>query len=359
MKKFILLAIIVESITALKICVETKCSIEDDKYICPNANLTFIPIAAVNSEVVDLSGNYFPQLDINDFNDFGHLRVLIFSNVTLKVIHRDAFRKLKSLEELDLSINLLRYLHPDTFSETVLQYLNLSGNTFKRLVSYQFLTPHLQKLDLSNGFLEIIPDTSFPNCSSLRRLDLSENKLKTIQMKQLLLSCPRLEELIMHNNTWSCDCDFYLMSRTPIIYNNSIALRCETDREYKYVNDTLFLQHTCEEYATKSSSEIAIKAIERANKDENVQDLILNVYGYVLFGITVLMFMCCCCKGESIDTAAAENKNANLSASYIDNFYIDDGNIKKEQIHTFEKCQVEIHQEDINEISVEKDLQAK
>lgn len=349
MKKYILLFVILKTLQAYQICTETKCSVKAGQYICPNANLTYIPIAAIDADVLDLSGNYLPQIEQDDLVDYKHLTVLILSNVSLKLIHRDSFRKQKFLEKLDLSMNLLKFIYPDTFSETIIQHLNLSGNIFRRLVNNQFIMPHLQQLDLSDGFLENIHKEVFVNSSSLRWVNLSTNKLTTLQISEIFLSCPRLDYLILNNNSWTCDCDFYLMSKTPIVYQNSIGLRCELDR-YFYANNTSFLEPTCAEYLNKTYEEIVLKNLEKNARGDNTTNVILNVYGYVLIGFTILIIFCCCCKRK---TDKDDVEEPIKPAVVTEKFGKSEQNVEK--THTFEKCKVEFHQEDnfdVNKICV-------
>ncbi|XP_065214946.1 SLIT and NTRK-like protein 5 [Planococcus citri] len=352
MRNYILLSVILQTLHAYQICTETKCSMKADQYICPNANLTYIPIAAINAELIDLSGNYLPQIEQDDLADFKHLTVLTLSNVSLKLIHRNAFKKLKFLEKLDLSMNLLKFLYPDTFSDTIIQHLNLSGNIFRRLVNNQFAMPHLQQLDLSNGFLENIHKEAFASSNSLRWVNLSVNKLTTLQISEILLSCPRLDYLILNNNTWSCDCDFYMMSKTPIVYQNSIGLRCELDKEYIiYANSTSFLELTCVDYLNKTYEQIAARNLEKSTRGDNSTNMIVNVYGYVLIGFTILIIFCCCCKRKTAKNDIDESTKPPPVKDKIRK--PEEKNV--EQVHTFEKCKVEFHHEDnfdLNKISV-------
>lgn len=376
MKNLILLSVsfilsasfIYQAVSTLE-CDEHNCTLFDGKYICKNKNLTYIPVFAESAEFIDLSGNLYPRLESKEFKGFTHLKVLILSNVSLKEIHRDTFRDLKFLEVLDLSKNLLKTLYPDLFNHNMLHSLNLAGNSFKRLAANQFETPYLRRLDLSGCVLENISDTSFANVRFLKWLDLSDNNLKSVQMVPLFASFARIEVLIMDGNPWICDCEFYIMKTIRLITDHSRSLKCYYEREdkYKYVNETDFLDKPCEDYRERMSVELVSNKVEKNSKDEAVPDMILSIYGYVIFGILVLILLCCCCESQNMNAelAAPSIRRPHFTTPATDNYYVEepisgkphfakpvyyveeDKVLKGEQIYTFDKSSlVEVHREE-------------
>lgn len=153
---------------------------------CLNANLTSIP-EKVSPMVTtfDLSGNYFPALEPNKFENLTRLTELQLQFCGITVLHEDAFDGLVNLTILDLGHNLLTSLKPSMFRRvTKLKTLILHGNKINFISEKTFEhLPALSYLDLSANNLNKISGYEFKSMSSVRQLKLA-------------------------SNPWSCDCRY-------------------------------------------------------------------------------------------------------------------------------------------------------
>lgn len=68
--------------------------------------------------MLDLTGNSIPYLTKNAFKSVGllNLQRIFLKAAGVRELHRDAFKDLTILVEVDLSDNLIATLHQDTFS---------------------------------------------------------------------------------------------------------------------------------------------------------------------------------------------------------------------------------------------------
>ena len=209
---------------------------------------------------LDLSGNFLDTLDQTSLQDVGlsSLETLNASNSFINYIHKEAFVGLSKLKTVDLSRNELVVIEPNAFSQNghltalslahnellnlpeegpllkskslkvlVLSGCNLSNippNTFRELPNLEELyishnklkvLPPLQSverliiLDVGHNYLTDLNSESFSASPKLIQLNLSNNKLSTLNttlMSQLANASIHLD---LKGNPWVCDCTFY------------------------------------------------------------------------------------------------------------------------------------------------------
>ncbi|KAG5864266.1 hypothetical protein JTB14_012519 [Gonioctena quinquepunctata] len=115
----------------------------------------------------------------------------------LTTLHKNAFRSLSQLVELDLFDNKLDHLPDNIFAHLEsLKYLNRMRVIPETLLDKLEL---LEDLDLSNNLLEIIPKFAFMDLVSLRRLFLVENNI-TILPTGVFDKLVNLEQLNLRKN---------------------------------------------------------------------------------------------------------------------------------------------------------------
>lgn len=128
-------------------------------------------------EVIELSCNILIELPYS-IGELGNLRKLNLNRNNLKKLP-DSFGKLKSLQYLNLGENKLEKL-PDSFENlSLLKELKLFSNKLKSLPGWFGNLRKLQKLNLYSNSLIKLPD-SFGKLKSLIELRLSANNLKKL-----------------------------------------------------------------------------------------------------------------------------------------------------------------------------------
>ncbi|CAK1589318.1 unnamed protein product [Parnassius mnemosyne] len=175
---------------------------------CISAALTHLPRLAPDIQVLDLHGNPLVELNKDAFANIYllNLQRLNLSSTKLQKIHKDAFRELRILIELDLSQNELIHLSPDTFKgNDRLRLLVLNDNHFNEFVAQQFPPlQHLKRLEISRCQLRKIHPFAFTNLRALETIHIQQNLLSYIHPNTFNL--PLLKTLTLSDNPWYCDC---------------------------------------------------------------------------------------------------------------------------------------------------------
>ncbi|XP_067314325.1 toll-like receptor 13 [Pseudorasbora parva] len=164
-----------------------------------------------------LSCNYLSyesqeELQSPPFVLLSELKVLLINSQRrgLKYMPSNFLKGLKQLEAFYAGNLNIEHLHVDTFSYTPnLKYLDLTSNNF---ASLNALTPRLfhpisglNKLTLGRAHLQSLNFLADANLNNLTNLRASINNLQLIN-QTIIQSLPRLKELDLQNNSFSCDC---------------------------------------------------------------------------------------------------------------------------------------------------------
>ncbi|TMS11804.1 Matrix-remodeling-associated protein 5 [Larimichthys crocea] len=131
----------------------------------------------------------------------------------LKEINGHTLHGLWALARLHLDHNRLESIHPDAFQGlTSLRLLQLEGNRLQQLHPATFATFTLM---------------DYFHVSTLRHLYLSDNGLTSLPSR-LLATMPQLENLYLHGNPWTCDCNMRWLHD----WNKTSpgVLKCKKDR---------------------------------------------------------------------------------------------------------------------------------
>lgn len=179
---------------------------------CSNKGFTNIPDSLTHDiQTLILDGNNLNTLSKDSFKAAGLLNIQTLSlrHCDLTFIDPKAFRDLKIMTRLDLSLNNITHLNKETFDgNNGLKALSLSNNPIKSLGAYQF-TPlrSLKSIDLSHCSISRIDKTSFQNLgNSVETVLLDSNRMRTLPVESFV-PLTNLKSLTLHNNLWVCDCE--------------------------------------------------------------------------------------------------------------------------------------------------------
>ncbi|XKL67020.1 hypothetical protein PGB90_010440 [Kerria lacca] len=179
--------------------------------LCREAGYKIIP-NLLNSEmqVLDITGNTISQLPKDAFYSVGliHLQRIFLKNAGIHDIHKDAFRELKILVEIDLSDNFISVLHQETFTGNErLRAIYMNGNPLSELRSIQFPNlPHLKSLEFQHCQIKFVHKDAFLYLPTLESLSLNGNKLNYLS-ETVFVSVSKLKTLGLDGNPWKCDCE--------------------------------------------------------------------------------------------------------------------------------------------------------
>ncbi|GAB0096939.1 uncharacterized protein DMENIID0001_125240 [Sergentomyia squamirostris] len=144
---------------------------------------------------IDLS---YCNMGTIEIGGFPQLTTAVLRGNMIRQLPKDAFGKNQNLENLDLSLNAIGYVHPQTFRElSNLKHLDLSINMIPRIERDTFKNNNLlSTINLSRNY---IGRFNRIQASSLRSLNMSWCEIVTID-PDALAGCPTITELDLSNN---------------------------------------------------------------------------------------------------------------------------------------------------------------
>ncbi|XP_015919925.1 toll-like receptor Tollo [Parasteatoda tepidariorum] len=153
---------------------------------CGSRRLTSVP-RKIPMDVTELylDGSDISTLSSHTFIGRKNMKILYLNNSNVHTIDNRTFNGLRDLLVLNLAYNRLTTLH---------------GYEFERL-------SHLQELYLSHNMIATISNVTFAALKSIEILHLDHNYIVHFQV-WLLNANPRLQEIKLAHNSWTCDCFF-------------------------------------------------------------------------------------------------------------------------------------------------------
>jgi hypothetical protein len=224
----------------------------------------FFSRGMTNLEILDVRFCGLRKVEFGAFNGLTNLKELTIWGNKISEIIPGTFENMISLDHLNLMYNRIEYLNSDVFSGLVnLKYIDLRGNQLQCLPPDMFLgLPNLERLILnSNPTLQVPTDRNFinsltlshldisrcnvssvsvetfANVSALERLDLSDSRLRTLDIN-VLRALPKLSALYLDGNPLQCDCQLqevwrWCEDRNIWTAAGYITPECDTPSEVK------------------------------------------------------------------------------------------------------------------------------
>ncbi|XP_022079900.1 leucine-rich repeat and immunoglobulin-like domain-containing nogo receptor-interacting protein 1 [Acanthaster planci] len=154
---------------------------------------------------LEVTDSNIRRIKNNSFAGCGRMKELILSSNSIDTIESEGFSGLGDLTDLHLSFNALQTFPEYVFRQLVfLERLYLHNNLLRSLSANHFATlSRLRVLSLGNNQLSVFPP--LPASRSLLTLDVTSNHLSTFT-KDVLISLPVLNRLLLVNNPLQCDC---------------------------------------------------------------------------------------------------------------------------------------------------------
>lgn len=115
------------------------------------------------------------------FQDLFNISKLDLSKQNINQINNNAFSTMKSLVHLNLSANHIGLVENASFANTTIKVLDLSYNLVPNLDFLQNSLTNLTELYINNNVITVVPKNCFINQTKLETLDLSMNRITTIE----------------------------------------------------------------------------------------------------------------------------------------------------------------------------------
>nr|UTM63734.1 P-TLR [Cyclina sinensis] len=212
--------------------------------------------------VLDARHNIIEKIQEKMLIGQSHIKDINLSNNRIRELPDSLFMSCKSLERLDLSNNIIPFIHPSLFfgmnlkklflqknglqdvglmfySLKQLLELNLSSNEITDTIQRFTFPENLIMLDLSHNRIRHIRPSAFVGLDQVRMIDLRYNRISTLSKEALKVSTGQYAQtgFRLEENPLKCDCNLLWLrqwnqaTHGPIIVNLNVT-RCSGAYNY-------------------------------------------------------------------------------------------------------------------------------
>ncbi|KAL7071035.1 hypothetical protein ACQ4LE_009843 [Meloidogyne hapla] len=185
-----------------------------------------------NLRYIYLGENQISKLESDTMKQFTASEIIDLSHNTIGQINADTFKGMENLQHLNLEANSIREVMPGAFATTPLLLLWLPHNCISSVSPNMFQgAPFLKQVSLANNNIRIVQPFSFAHLANLHTLDLSHNKMRSIQPSAIMGS-DFLTVRVQENPLVCAQDGFHVMNgREAINLTTEPNLICKTDYE--------------------------------------------------------------------------------------------------------------------------------
>ena len=184
-------------------------------------------------EKISLKNNKIETLPTGIFKGMTNLTQLDLSNNRMMLLHDiDWFDQTPSLKSLTLSYNYIRKLKSGLFKNiTSLEFLDLRCNQLTCIPKYTFQgLKSLKEISLQNNNIRYISDTLFMEMSdTLQMIKMTNNSITTIAHRAFS-GLQKLEEVDLNNNFLNCGCSTYKFVENMLSKNVYVDGTCNNSQ---------------------------------------------------------------------------------------------------------------------------------
>ncbi|KAF5306172.1 hypothetical protein FQR65_LT07448 [Abscondita terminalis] len=204
----------------------------------------------VNLKILYLEHNRIAEIHPWAFNGLFNLNYLYLNNNSISGLVQYHFKPLKSLVDLQLRQNLLSFIDTSTFNGLKnIKYLYLGNNNLNTIKPYGLIGLNSLE-DMENLHVLWLEDNNVINFTisshtdiqkSLRIINLEKNHLEFVNYKLLLEKVPRLDELWIGGNNWTCD---FIIEMQDYFFTNNVTIctnkNCSKEAVKNYIDGICF-----------------------------------------------------------------------------------------------------------------------
>ncbi|OQR78636.1 slit3 protein-like [Tropilaelaps mercedesae] len=221
-----------------------------------------------DSSEVYLDGNDIPVIVSQAFAGRKGIRVIRLNSSNVATIQNNSFAGLQDLVELHLENNRLSALH---------------GHEFEGLA-------RLRRLYVSNNRLKYVSNVTFVHLKSLEVLHLDRNYLTEVAASSLQYNNPRLNEVQLAGNPWTCDC-YFVQELHQFLHERGFVVRDSYDLACLYNETTALVLTTLNATDCLNPSEATSLVRQFRRIDEIVPLLVTVGTLFVLVFVAMLAFV--------------------------------------------------------------------